>query len=352
MITDTFPAVKLKLSQLLQYRDNFLRSIADKRKETIGTYERALREFVQFFAKDGKFMFRVRDVERYRKHLAETKKMKDASIATYMTSLRRFCQYLVETEVLEKNPAKRVYGSARPKSHNRTFLTLDELKVLLDSIDAEEESGLRDIAIIRLMLGCACSEVEIAAMDWGDLEGRGSSWNLIVQGKGRSIKDERIPVPPETATAVLAYRATQTRLDDDRKKVYPASDAPMFLSYSNRSMGGRITIRGVREAIMRRLKDSGVQKGRAGRLTPFSLRHTAGILMVESGASVEELMQRMRIVWRPTAMLYFKQKGKLRSSNDDESRAMISLEKPRAGRKSAERGSGSGEKDDTKLATR
>lgn len=328
MITDAFLAVKLKLSKMLQYRDNFLRSISDKRKETVGTYERALREFVQFFAKDGKFMFRVRDVERYRKHLAETKKMKDASIATYMTALRRFCQYLVEIEVLEKNPAKRVYGSARPKNHNRDFLTLDEVKTLLDSINANEESGLRDIAIIRLMLGCACSEVEIAAMDWKDLEARNKNegWTLIVQGKGRSIKDERIPVPPETAAALRAYRATQTRRDENNKTIYPAPDAPMFLSYSNRSKGGRITIRGVREAIVRRLKESGVQKGRAGRLTPFSLRHTAGILMVESGASVEELMQRMRIVWRPTAMLYFQQKGKLRSEKNTDSRAIVSLD--------------------------
>jgi site-specific recombinase XerC len=101
----------------------------------------------------------------------------------------------------------------------------------------------------------------------------------------------------------------------------------MLLSYSNRSMGGRITIRGVREAIIQRLKSSGVQKGRTGRLTPFSLRHTAGILMVESGATVEELMGRMRIAWRPTAMLYFKQKGKLHSSDHEDSRSLVSLEK-------------------------
>ena len=62
MIEDVFPPVKLKLSELLKHRDNFLASLTTKRKETVGTYERALREFVQFFPKDGKFMFRVPDV--------------------------------------------------------------------------------------------------------------------------------------------------------------------------------------------------------------------------------------------------------------------------------------------------
>jgi hypothetical protein len=36
-------------------------------------------------------------------------------------------------------------------------------------------------------------------------------------------------------------------------------------------------------------------------------------MMAESGATPEEIMKRMRIEWRPTAMLYFKQKGKLHS---------------------------------------
>lgn len=327
MIEDVFPPVKLKLSELLKHRDNFLSSLTTKRRETVGTYERALREFVYFFPKDGKFMFRVPDVERYRKHLAQTKKMQDASIATYMTSLRRLCQYLVEIEVLEKNPAKRVYGSARPKQHNRTFLTLDEVDTLLASIDRTNEAGLRDIAIIRLMLGCACSEIELTSLDVGDIELQGKSMFLLMQGKGKSIKDRRVQVPHDTALALNEYLRSRVTKDAEGKLHPPAPDVPMLLSYSNRSMGGRITIRGVREAIIQRLKSSGVQKGRTGRLTPFSLRHTAGILMVESGATVEELMERMRIAWRPTAMLYFKQKGKLHSSDHEDSRSLVSLEK-------------------------
>lgn len=335
MIEDVFEPVKLKLSELVKHRDNYLASLTTKRPETIGTYERSLREFVNFFVKDGKFMFRVRDVERYRKHLASTKKMQDASIATYMTSLRRLCQYLVEIGILEKNPAKRVYGSARPKQHNRTFLTLLEVETLLSAISHTDRVGLRDTAIIRLMLGCACSEVEITAMDVGDLEQQGKSWFLVVQGKGKSIKDERVPVPQETVQAIRAYLQTRSTTDEKGKEQPVKADAPMFVSYSNRSMGGRITIRGVREAIVLRLKESGVQKGRIGRLTPFSLRHTAGILMVESGASVEELMSRMRIAWRPTAMLYFKQKGKLKSHENVDSRSMVSLEHLKKSKSSA-----------------
>jgi integrase/recombinase XerC len=341
MIQDTFPPVRVKISDLNRYLDGFLKSIAHKRKETVGTYQRALQEFLHFFVSDKKFFFRVPDVERYRKHLLTTKGMKETSIATYMTALRRLCQYLVEIGILEKNAAKRVYGGARPTAHNRTFLTLDEVAKLLASINLAEPVGLRDTAIIRIMIGCACSEVEMTTLDVGDLQlvgksdgksngnsdGKsesktaGNGWMLLVQGKGKSIKDERIAVPDDTVQAVQAYIKSRTTPD----KPTLAPDEPMLLSYSNRSRMQRITVRGVREAIILRLTSSGVRQGRTGKLTPFSLRHTAGILLVESGASVEELMKRMRIEWRPTAMLYFKQKGKLRSHEQLESRNLVKL---------------------------
>ena len=59
--------------------------------------------------------------------------------------------------------------------------------------------------------------------------------------------------------------------------------------------------------------ESGVKKDRTRRLTPFSLRHTAGIMMVDNGATIDELMERMRIEWKPTAQIYFRLRGSLGS---------------------------------------
>ena len=322
MIKDTFKPVRLKLPEMQEYIRLFNASHSDKSRETSGTYERALREFISFFATDRNFLFRVRDVERYKEHLVERKKMKEVSVATYLTAVRRLCQYLVEAGVIEKNPAKRVQGGRRPTSHNRTFLTLEEIDSLLDAIDTDTETGLRDRAIIRTMLGCACSELELTRANIGDLQKVGRRWTLYVQGKGKSIKDEAIPVPTETVKALQLY--IEARRHAGSGDQLPA-DSPLFVSYSNRSRNERITIRGVREAINLRMKSSGVKKGRDRKLTPFSLRHTAGILLAESGATPEELMHRMRIEWRPTAMLYYRQKGKLRSDEKEGAEQLLSL---------------------------
>ena len=87
-----------------------------------------------------------------------------------------------------------------------------------------------------------------------------------------------------------------------------------------------MSIRGIRETISVHLQNSKVKRGRDLKLTPFSLRHTAGILLAEQGATPEEIMKRMRIEWRPTAMLYFRQRGKLKSQNSALTADLISVE--------------------------
>lgn len=305
MIEDNFAPVRMKLSTVVELIGKFIAESTDKSKETRGTYQRALKEFITFFSTDRLFMYRVRDVQRYREYLLKTKKLQEISIATYMTALRRFCQYLVTTGVLEKNPAKRVQGGRRPTAHSRTFLTLREIDMLLDSIETDTIAGLRDRAIIHTMVGCACSELEISRADAGDLKKIGSRWILYVQGKGRTVKDEPIDVPEATMKTIEAY---QKALGGNLQPTFP-----LFASRSNRTLNQRMSIRGLRETISQRLKQSNVKQGRDLKLTPFSLRHTAGILLAEAGYTVEEVMKRMRIEWRPTAQLYFKQKGLLHS---------------------------------------
>ncbi len=310
-----FPAVRLKVSQLLDYIGGFLEEVARQKSEaTQQTYKRTLREFAYFFTRDRHFFFRPRDVERYRRYLVRIKRLELASVATYMTALRRFCQYLVDCGLLQRNPARRVPGARRAQHHSRIFLTAAELRRLLESIEPTTLVGLRDRALVLMMLGCACSERELAMADVGDIHRRGKRWIIYVQGKGRRAKDEAVPIPPKVYEAVRAYIEARGEL---------SPQDPLFVSYSRRAYGQRISVRGIREIVNQRLRESNIKGERRLRLTPFSLRHTAGILLAESGASVEEIMQRMRIRWRPTAMLYFRQRGRVGS--DAELQQLVQL---------------------------
>lgn len=317
MIDDTQKPLRLTLKELVGHYEDFLTECEKKSPETRGTYQRALRDFLKWFPVDKRFQFRVRDVERYKRYLVEQKRLQNVSVATYMTALRRFCQYLIDVRLLESNPAKRVVGGRRPSRHSRTFLTYEELDQLLSTVDRSTLQGARDYAVIQMMLGCALSEHECLLADVGDFRKPAfGPWIFQVQGKGRTVKDEAVTLPDETRSALDDYLSRRF----EGGEMDPA--APLFASMSNRTQGHRMTSRGIREAVNRWLRESGVKGDRDRRLTPFSLRHTAGLIMVDSGASIEDVMRRMRIEWQPTAQLYFRIRGKLGRSetaiNDDE----------------------------------
>ncbi|MBL7974787.1 MAG: hypothetical protein JNJ85_07725, partial [Candidatus Kapabacteria bacterium] len=86
-------------------------------------------------------------------------------------------------------------------------------------------------------------------------------------------------------------------------------------------------IRSMREFVHLRLINSGIKHGRDLRLTPFSLRHTAGVMIAELGATVEELMQRLRLEWRPTAMIYFQQAGQFGVTTREDLAALVQVPK-------------------------
>ena len=302
----TATQLKLTLKELVDHYEGFLHQLEKKSPETRGTYQRALRTFIAWFPVDRRFIFRTRDVERYRRYLIEKRNLKDVSVGTYMTALRRFCQYLIDVGVLGENPAATVVGGRRPERHSRTFLTYDEIEQLLDAIDTDTLQGARDLALIQSMLGCALSERECIHADVGDIVRRGATTSIRVQGKGRTVKDETVPVPPVVLRSIDEYLERRFAASDGR--IEPTE--PLFASLSNRTVGQRMTSRGMREAVNRWLVESGVKGARDRTLTPFSLRHTAGLMMVDGGATLDELMTRMRIEWRPTAQLYFRLRNK------------------------------------------
>ena len=305
-----FPSVRLSFRSLQKYQEGFLRSLRHNRPETRGTYERALRGFLQWFREDGQCRFRVQDIERYKRHLKKKKRLSGVSVSTYLTAVRRLCDFLVRAKVLRENPGKQVGGSHRPLSHSRDVLTPEQLRKLMElaadeAKDALDERGLRDLAFLKLMVSCGLSEIEIIRADVQDLRREGGNALLWVQGKGKVHKDAAVSLPHDVVTIIDRYLALRGT---------PKPTDPLFGSAGNRTWGERMTTRGVRERVNRYLGAAGVRKGRNGKVTPGSLRHTAALLMAASGATADEIRDRMRLGSVETAMLYINQNTQLQKT--------------------------------------
>ncbi len=300
----------LSLTELDARLDGFVTEyLKNKSPETAGTYRRSLNEFERWFAVEQRtkkgFRFRTSDVERYKKYLMEDRGLSQVSVSTYLTALRRFCQYLVDIGLLEENPAKAVKGNRRPSEHSRKVFTEREIARLLDGLRTASPIEKRDRAVVFLMLYAGLSEIEIVRADLQDLEQTLLGWYLRVQGKGRTVKDQQVPVDPPVMDAIRLYL-------DARGRVRP--EDPLFVSHGHRSDGERLNTRSVRSRINGLLKATGLK--RPG-VTPHSLTHTAALIWLNDGMSLDEVRQRMRHGTLDTTMIYFKKQGLLKRSIEE-----------------------------------
>ncbi|NTW48505.1 MAG: site-specific integrase [Chlorobiales bacterium] len=287
--------LQLSVAQLDREIQTFLTDyLKDKSEETAGTYQRALREFQRYHAVAHEwFLFRIDDIEQYKRYLMQEKKLSEVSVSTYLTSLRRLLDYFVSQEKLSENPAKKIKGNRRPERHTAGVLSEDEVEKLLKIIPKEKPQDHRDYITIRLMLDCAASEHELVKANVEDLKKFTTHYALFVQAKGQKTKDDVIEVPLGLGEEIHRYLSR-------RKSI--TGDAPLLASHSHRISNARMTTRAVRYRVNHWMEAAGVLRGN---ISPHSLRHTAAKLWLERDKlPIEEVKRRMRHGTLSTTQIY------------------------------------------------
>ena len=287
---------------LQAFQDDYL---ADKSDETVGTYRRSLNSFEKWFVQQNNFRFTEDDVRDYKRYLMEERELSQVSVSTYLTALRRFCQYLTDIGELSENPAKGVKGNRRPDTHSRSVLTEKDIEKLESVLGSATQIDKRDTAIVYLMLYAGLSEIEIVRANVEDLEHTLMGPVLRVQGKGREVKDQEAPLDEPVLDAVEDYL-------DTRDNVHP--EDPFFVSHGHRSDGKRLKTRSVRSRINDLLKKAEIK--RKG-VTPHSLTHTAALLWLNDGMPIEKVKDRMRHGTLDTTMIYYKKQGLLKRDPEE-----------------------------------
>ena len=267
--------------------------------ETVGTYRRALREYERFAAvrraSGAPLAFDEAGAEAYRHHLVAVRGLSQVSVSTYLTALRRFGQYLVAAGLIEENPTREIGGNRRPDAHSRGMLARSEVDALMGDTPAATLLDLRDRALMALMLYAGLSEVELVRADIVDLENTLLGWYLRVQGKGRTAKDEQVALDPDAAEPLETYLRA--------RGVGARSPEPLFTGHGRRGSGGRLNTRSVRAAVAGRLAAAGLKRPA---ISAHSLTHTAALIWLARGLSVDDVRQRMRHGTLETTMIYFR----------------------------------------------
>lgn len=217
---------------------------------------------------------------------------KPTTVQNYIVAVRLFFSW-AEQEGLYKNIANKIKGSKLNREHKKDYLTSNQVKAVLSGIDRSTLKGLRDYAILSLMITGGLRTIEVSRANVEDIRAVGDSTVLYIQGKGREEKTDYIKIQPIVERAIRSY------LKSDSRKLNPKE--PLFSSTSNNSKGKRLSTRSISGIVKNRLVKTGYD---SERLTAHSLRHTAVTLTLLGGQTLQEVQQFARHTNITTTQIY------------------------------------------------
>ncbi|WP_027632125.1 tyrosine recombinase XerC [Clostridium hydrogeniformans] len=185
--------------------------------------------------------------------------------ARKVATLKSFFKYLSgKAKIIDENPTLDLESPKINKRHP-IYLTLDESKILLTSLDETNKNYKRDFCILTLFLNCGLRVSELRGIDIDKIKGD----TLSIIGKGNKER------------TVYLNKACIKSIDDyiplrDTEKVQEDEKKALFLSNKNR----RISVRAIELLVKSHVKNSGINKDKC---TPHKLRHTAATLMYKHG---------------------------------------------------------------------
>jgi len=233
------------------------------------------------------------------------------SISAYIVAVRKFFNWLEATRGLP-NIAKGIKGAKRVRGFRKDPLTIEQVRELLDSIDKSSIRGLRDYALINLLIRTGLRTIEIIRANVDDIRQEGGEALFYIQGKGRDEKDEFVLLTGETLKPIYEYLKARRSAK---------AGEPLFSSLSNRNSGERLTTRTVRRIVKQRLRTIGIE---SDRLTAHSLRHTAITLSLKAGATIQEAQALARHTNINTTLIYAQNIDRIKQAPERKIDALIS----------------------------
>lgn len=275
----------------------------DASPKTVETYSKAIKRFLVYLNDNGINAPQRADILAYREYLKLSHK--PTTVQSYIAAVKLFFQWTAQ-ESIYPNIADRVKGAKLDTEHKKDYLTTKQVNRLLNNIDRSSLKGLRDYAMLSLMVTTGLRTISIIRANVEDLRTVGDDTALFYQGKGHEEKADYVKIAEPVEEAIRAYFKCRGNVN---------GDAPLFSSIANRNSGERMTTRSISRAVKEHLIDAGYD---SDRLTAHSLRHTAATLNLLNGATVEETQQLLGHSNINTTLIY--SHALERAKNDSERR--------------------------------
>lgn len=207
--------------------------------------------------------------------LAETVTRKVGSVQFFVVAVRAFLRFCSLEGLMEVD-----LSAAAPSITGRRSQVLpqgikrEDATALLASCDRSQATGMRDHAVLLILLRLGLRAIEVARLRLDDIDWRAGQ--MVIHGKGE--REESLPLPAEVGESIADY-LQNGRPNATRREVFLTVCAPL----AGLTRGSVSLI--VRRACVR----AGVTPIGAHRL-----RHALACDMVAAGASLPEIGQVLR----------------------------------------------------------
>src|SRR6204780_3409520 len=169
-------------------------------------YNLGLNEFLAWYGQESRPGFTKATVSGWRVAL-EARGLGSVSINVRITAVRKLAVEAADNGLLAPELAAgitRVKGAKSKGLRVGNWLSVPQAQKLLNAPDVSTKKGLRDRAMLALLLGCGLRRSEVAALTLKHVQQRDNRW-CIVDLVGKHGRVRTIPVPTWVKVAIDAW---------------------------------------------------------------------------------------------------------------------------------------------------
>src|SRR5450756_329377 len=169
-------------------------------------YNLGLDEFIAWYSQEPRPGFTKATVSAWRVTL-EARSLGSVSINVRITAVRKLAVEAADNGLLAPELAAgiaRIKGAKSIGVRVGNWLSLRQAQTLLNAPDVSTKKGLRDRAMLAILLGCGLRRSEVAALTLKHIQQRDNRW-CIVDLVGKHGRVRTIPMPTWVKVAIDAW---------------------------------------------------------------------------------------------------------------------------------------------------
>ena len=238
-------------------------------------YDKALTDFLGWYQSTGQRGLIKATVAEYKTYL-QSLGYAPSTINQRLSAIRKLAIEAADNGLMDAqlaNGVARVRGITSSGVRTGNWLTKDQAQRLLDAPDITTLKGLRDRAILAVMLGAGLRRSEVAALTFEHIQQREGRWVIVdLIGKGKRVRT--VPIPSWAKQAIDEWAQT-AGIGEGR--IFRA------VNKGDRLAGESLTSQAVQDVVKAYAKQCGFE------LAAHDLRRTFAKLARKGGADLMQI---------------------------------------------------------------